>query len=59
MKYINIENNISRLLPNMSKDDIAKYFNNQEPNCFVKRVPQAGTIRIFTTTSASSDQCTQ
>jgi len=28
MKYVNIENNVSRLLPNMSKDDIAKYFNN-------------------------------
>ena len=28
MKYINIENNISRLLPNMNKEDIAKYFNN-------------------------------
>ena len=39
MKYINIENNISRLLPNMSKEDIAKYFNNQEHNCFVKGIP--------------------
>ena len=28
MKYINIEGNVSRLLPNMTKEDIAKYFNN-------------------------------
>ena len=39
LKYVNIENNISRLLPNMTKDDIAKYFNNQEHNCFIKGVP--------------------
>jgi len=39
MKYIKIENNVSRLLPNMSKEDIAKYFNNSEHNCFIKGVP--------------------
>lgn len=39
MKYINIEGNVSRVLPNMTKEDIAKYFNNQEHNCFIKGVP--------------------
>ncbi len=39
IKYIDIENNISRVLPNMTKEDIAKYFNNQEHNCFIKGVP--------------------
>lgn len=28
LKYINIENNMARILPNMTKEDIAKYFNN-------------------------------
>jgi RNA recognition motif-containing protein len=40
MKYIEIENNVSRILPNMSKNDIEKYFNNPDQNCVVTRVPK-------------------
>lgn len=40
MKYIEIEGNVSRCLPNMTKQDIEKYFNNPEQNCVVQKIPK-------------------
>ena len=40
MKYIEIEDNVSRILPNMDKKDIDKYFMSEDRNCVVKKVPK-------------------